>query len=1437
MSSSFVDSLNSKAYALRYKDLDESERLARQALQIGKECLSVNSPEALNNLGFCSFMRMDFEQADSLFGEVYHATSNELECLVADVGRMKIYQRTAMNKEFYDYRNSALRRMKRITSDELYMDERIRSRLIYAQTEFYITSAIYYYYLQQEQQSLESMAEIHVEEVKKDTAQWLYYLYMRGSGGLYLADTPEEIVIGEFDYLLECLLIGHEQGYIYFEANAIQAMAELLKDENKHQLLMERRPALMRVINREDLPWDRLVLGLCERAIQLFEQYGDWYQISGSYRTKASCLNEQGAYEEALECLTEALSYVNQHHEQFYHCNDTIDRLRTYIPLATHSIELEWINKQGIRTVPEWIARFREQLSVTYAALGMKPESDYNRNIYLDILDYTRQDKELESRYMALEKESGLLTVMLGLVVGGVILLVVLLWIWNKHWHIRYQHTIRKLESTLDICRMITASVPVDAEDVTDVIDAIIKNVKKNVLLLVGASDMEICPDGVEPERITHSGASFEIVLKTTDNSTLGVWRIYSDKRFKKDDQTLLRVIAPYISWTIENGIGIISLGDKRKMLEKEQYVYEQHLNENKRQNLMKKACMFIVTGINPYIDRVMNEVHKLTTLNYFSEKTLKKEKYLYIGELIDKINEYNDILALWIKMRKGALNLNIENFELNPLFDVLRKAKKNFESKKLNLEVHSTEAVVKADRALTLFMINTLADNARKYTPQGGQVNIYAEEKEEYVEISVEDNGVGISPEDIQCMLGEKVYDSSKIGTLHSENIAELKQNKGYGFGLMNCKGIIEKYRKTNPLFRVCSFHIESELGKGSRFYFRLPKGGRKILGLWAFLLWMSGSSCQSPITAVEPVQTDTLSTQILMDDSLLVQANELANQVYQANLDGEYEEAIALAEDALDVLNQHYLKYSNDSLPLLEMHGDGNLAELVWFSQTFETDYYALLDIRNEVAVACLALGDLKGYRYNNDAYTTLYKQISVDSSLAAYCEQMEKSANNKFVAIVWCILLLLVLLLGYYLLYFRHLMSYRYNLEQVLDINRKLFAIPMSELTDAEQVATLLVDFLYKDVNELLPIDCLAISLHTNETNELVSLCVGEETDKEAMDKLIAECYETGLIRNCIEQNRMAYPLLVDVGEERLCIGVCAIQGVYGKTMREESLMLELVASYIAIVVYHAVELVAQKYRDIELAQDENRRIQREENMLHVQNQVLDNCLSTIKHETVYYPNRIRLIIDKLKEETDEAEERKQIETISELIAYYKDIFTVLSSCAARQLEEVTFRRGIVTGRELADYATRYIKRLSKRLPVAIEWNTEVEDVAMVGDFVQLKYLLENLINEALTYTQGGCLELRIHKEGEFVRFNFIDRRRDYSQEELNQLFYPHLSRMKKESEGMLVGTEFLICKQIIRDHDEFAGRRGCRMNAQRIDGGGYNVWFTIPARTMK
>jgi len=52
----------------------------------------------------------------------------------------------------------------------------------------------------------------------------------------------------------------------------------------------------------------------------------------------------------------------------------------------------------------------------------MKEKSDYNRNIYLDILEDTRQDKELESRYQALEKDAGQLNVVLSLVIVGFVL-------------------------------------------------------------------------------------------------------------------------------------------------------------------------------------------------------------------------------------------------------------------------------------------------------------------------------------------------------------------------------------------------------------------------------------------------------------------------------------------------------------------------------------------------------------------------------------------------------------------------------------------------------------------------------------------------------------------------------------------------------------------------------------------------------------------------------------------------------------------------------------------------------------------------------------------------------------------------------------------------------------------------------------------------------
>ena len=134
-------------------------------------------------------------------------------------------------------------------------------------------------------------------------------------------------------------MLSHEQGYVYFEANALQALAEMFKDKESYDWLLQQRPGMMRSINQQDLAWEDLSISLAGRALELFLAYGDWYQIAVINRTLASCYAELGQYEKSLAYLTEALSYVNKHHETYYHCADTLDRLRPYIPMATNSIE------------------------------------------------------------------------------------------------------------------------------------------------------------------------------------------------------------------------------------------------------------------------------------------------------------------------------------------------------------------------------------------------------------------------------------------------------------------------------------------------------------------------------------------------------------------------------------------------------------------------------------------------------------------------------------------------------------------------------------------------------------------------------------------------------------------------------------------------------------------------------------------------------------------------------------------------------------------------------------------------------------------------------------------------------------------------------------------------------------------------------------------
>ena len=1407
-----IDSLNGKAYAYRYRSLDSSYKYANEAYRQGNFYKS-GEAEASNNLGFCAFMAMDFDRAEALHKEVYKLTKNELELLIADIGLMKICQRTAMNKEFYDYRNSALKRMKRIREEsDLFADRHEALRLDYAFTEFFIVSSIYYYYLQQRQEAITSLNRIPEDEALTDTNQLLYYHYIKGSASLVEATKPEDRKMREFDQLYITWRTAVQTNHPYFEGNGLQGLANLMVSPNNFELFRTRRGY---ALDQFGFPVDSLLpLRMAQRALEKFREYNDLYQIAGAYVSIGKYMNEHGRYTEALDTLAKALDCVNQHHMLYYHhAADTLDKLHVFVEGDTTYTGVPWIMQEDVRTVPEWISRIREQLSVSYAGLGMKYASDYNRNIYLDILNYTRQDKELESRYLSLEADSRQMTLVLSLVIVGLVLVVILWWFFNKRSKIRNQVDVERLQRILTLCRDITSSIPMNVPLIQQGIDQ-----------LFGKGRLQL--------EIPEEGKAALVPLH----------------RLNRDEKALVHVLEPYIVWAADNEQMVEALSDERMQLEKQRYVYEQHIAGNKRQNLIKKACLAIVNGINPYIDRILNEVHKLTERGYIDNAKIKKEKYQYIDELVTTINEYNDILALWIKMKQGTLSLNIETFSLNELFELLGKGRRAFEMKNQKLEIEPTTVMVKADRALTLFMINTLAENARKYTPEGGTIKVYARTTEDaYVEISVEDNGRGISEEDVAHIIGEKVYDSRVIGMKNAADPEVLKENKGSGFGLMNCKGIIEKYKKTNDLFRGCVFDVESELGKGSRFYFRLPSGVRKAMGvlLLCLLLPLGMVSClHDPIP---PMLQDGDSIVVVMDsayEDLLDVASDYANAAYFANVDENYELALQYIDSAMLFLNEHYEKYARPDRPhrYMKLVGEGTPAEISWWNELFDSDYHVILDIRNEAAVAFLALKQLDAYSYNNSAFTDLYKLQGEDQTLEAYCRQLERSNTNKTVGIILCFVLLIVSLVGYYFLYMRKRLQNRLNLEQVLEINQKVFAASLVRPQEQENAEALqreestlkeipqrIVDEAFGSVNELLTIDRMGIAVYNETTHRLeYASRPGQE-----MPEMVEQCFSAGEYLS--EQHLQAIPLMVEAGGEHQCVGVLYLERREGTEQETDRLLFELVARYVAIVVFNAVVKLATKYRDIESAHEETRRASWEDSMLHVQNMVLDNCLSTIKHETIYYPNKIKQIVGRLNAQNlSETEEREAVETMTELIEYYKGIFTILSSCASRQLEEVTFRRTVIPVQELLDAAGKYFKKLMKNRPERIELEIEPMEAKVIGDVNQLRFLLENLIDEVLTVREDGVIRLQARKDNEYIRFLFTDTRREKSVEELNQLFYPNLARMTSGEKGELRGTEYLVCKQIIRDHDEFAGRRGCRINAEPAEGGGFTVYFTIPRR---
>lgn len=1045
-----VDKLNEQSYAYHYRNIDSTESYARRAAELA-EGYHAGRAEALNNLAFVHIVRMEYDEAERLLNEVVETTNHQVQQLIAYVQQMRLCQRRSRNREFHDYRELADKTIRRINEERASLSEHDQRCLLYAETEYAIVNSTYYYYVGLEQQSIDALNAINPNEVQRDTAQFLNYLYNIGAGGIITQGSQQEINQQEFDRLMRCFLMARQGDYPYFAANALEALSEhLVEPPVRDHLMMDNMPA-MKFLNPDHVDDNMLAGYLAENSLYIFREFGDVYQIAGAYRTLASCFRQIGDYESALYNLEQALS------------------------------------DSAIYQAPDLVASIREQLSVAYAAIDDKQQSDYNRNLYLDVQETTRQDRQLEARANQYERAISQLNLMIIAVIVAIILLFFSLWLFNY--------------------------------------------------------------------------------LNKKRTKTEGTDELFEQK--SEDIQALqLRVEA------------------------------------SERRNLEQRAKVSLVNSVTPFIDRILHEV-----------KNPEKADAEYIQELTDQINDYNDVLTYWIQLRQGELSLHIESFALQELFDLLAKGHASFQMKGVELNIAPTDAVVKADKVLTLFMLNTLADNARKFTDKGGKVSISANDQEEYVEIAVEDTGQGMTDEQLQHLFESKpIKDDGKAQTSH-------------GFGLLNCKGIIEKYRKISQIFSVCQIAATSKLGQGSRLFFRLPKG---ILRMLILGMLLSGTALTGYGQQPKPTPTDS---------DPLAQASAYADSAYFCNINGQYERTLVFADSCIDCLNRQYLSLQPRGRYLMRSIGNPSLIapEIKWLHDGLDVNYHIILDIRNESAVAALALHEWQIYSYNNRIYTQLFKEMSADDTLGDYCRTMQQSQTNKTIAIILLVILALAILPAYYLLYYRHRLYSRFLSEQ-------------------------------------------------------------------------------------------------------------------------------------------------QRQTDLEMLDDEQRRTELEISNLHVSNAVLDNCLSTLKHETMYYPSRIRQTLDS-----------GDTESLSEVTSYYRELYGMLSQQAMRQVERTHL----------------HLRPLS------------MEGVTILGDENLIRYLFEILRK------QSGEKKPEIQfsqKNEKYVEVSVAMPGLDFSKEQPEDLFQP-----KREH------IPFLICRQIVRDHGEATNRRGCGIRAEIINGIPH-ILITLPSAVI-
>ncbi len=345
-------------------------------------------------------------------------------------------------------------------------------------------------------------------------------------------------------------------------------------------------------------------------------------------------------------------------------------------------------------------------------------------------------------------------------------------------------------------------------------------------VIITGAQDIKLREQG-EVDLVGEPSAVWVgVVLKHEGkiNGMMAVQDYHNEKAYGETEKQVLVFVSEQIALAIERKRTSEELINYTKQLQANKDLLEERARELAHLNAQLAESEKMLRELNASKDKLFSIIaHDLKSpfqpliglseiLAEEYDSISKEERDRFIRELNHTIkNQYKLVENLldWSRIQTGRMEFSPEKINLSESIDSnISLLNANASAKKIELinQVHDN-VFVTADLNMLQSVIQNLISNAIKFTNSGGQVTISSEAKNDTIEISIKDTGVGMSKEDIENIFRIDKHHST-LGTA---------QEKGTGLGLIICKELVEKNNG--------KIWIESELKKGSKFIFTLNK------------------------------------------------------------------------------------------------------------------------------------------------------------------------------------------------------------------------------------------------------------------------------------------------------------------------------------------------------------------------------------------------------------------------------------------------------------------------------------------------------------------------------------------------------------------------------------------------------------------------------------